>query len=425
MYTVLTILLCAVLYCLIYILLKLYAKWDIIKFYMKHNGPRYFPYFGNIVFSGNNVLATYLKVRRDYGMPYAIWIHDDLCYATDDPKEIKVILNHPDCFNKATFYSKVVESCLFDGFALIPISEIDKWKLYRRFAAKSMRPAMWKDFLPVFHEYSQRLNRSFKKSKQFTNFDDFFASLNNIVFQTFMVNFLGMENYHMRDIDNFTTGIQKLLAVLGRRTTFQRVIPDYFWKYHTENGKDFCNIINTIRKQVYEIIQMKRQAFQKETNNDTLNSTKFLNSYLQDEGTVFTDEEIFHQVYFLAAASTETSALSVCFILLQLGMDQDVQEKVHQEIIDLLGTDKEIALQDLNKLKYTEQVIFETLRIYPVLPFLGRQATSNIRLGSPFYHLRIYFLTCSPNHGPRYEAYRLASDQLRYHPRRYPAWYLA
>ncbi|KAF7277377.1 hypothetical protein GWI33_008055, partial [Rhynchophorus ferrugineus] len=24
-----------------------------------------------------------------------------------------------------------------------------------------------------------------------------------------------MENYHMRDIDNFTTGIQKLLAVLG------------------------------------------------------------------------------------------------------------------------------------------------------------------------------------------------------------------
>ncbi|KAF7283836.1 hypothetical protein GWI33_022873 [Rhynchophorus ferrugineus] len=280
---------------------------------MKHNGPRYFPYFGNIVFSGNNVLATYLKVRRDYGMPYAIWIHDDLCYATDDPKEIKVILNHPDCFNKATFYSKVVESCLFDGFALIPISEIDKWKLYRRFAAKSMRPAI-------------------------------------------------------------------LLAVLGRRTTFQRVIPDYFWKYHTENGKDFCNIINTIRKQVYEIIQMKRQAFQKETNNDTLNSTKFLNSYLQDEGTVFTDEEIFHQVYFLAAASTETSALSVCFILLQLGMDQDVQEKVHQEIIDLLGTDKEIVLQDLNKLKYTEQVIFETLRIYPVLPFLGRQATSNIRL---------------------------------------------
>ncbi|KAF7277677.1 hypothetical protein GWI33_011892, partial [Rhynchophorus ferrugineus] len=24
-----------------------------------------------------------------------------------------------------------------------------------------------------------------------------------------------MENYHMRDIDNFTTGIQQLLAVLG------------------------------------------------------------------------------------------------------------------------------------------------------------------------------------------------------------------
>lgn len=65
-----------------------------------------------------------------------------------------------------------------------------------------------------------------------------------------------------------------------------------------------------------------------------------------------------------------------------LGIHQDVQDKVLEEISLLFETkDEEVDQDKLNKMPYIEMVIKETMRLFPILAFTARTATSDVQLG--------------------------------------------
>lgn len=69
--------------------------------------------------------------------------------------------------------------------------------------------------------------------------------------------------------------------------------------------------------------------------------------------------------------------------LLMMAMHQDVQEKVMNEIRDVFDTvNQEVDNANLNNLSYLEQVIKETMRLFPVLPITGRLATKDVVLNT-------------------------------------------
>lgn len=57
------------------------------------------------------------------------------------------------------------------------------------------------------------------------------------------------------------------------------------------------------------------------------------------------------------------------------------QDKVRDEIKEVLGDD-DLQIDHLSELKYTEMVIKETLRLYPIAPMMVRQTTGDIDLGN-------------------------------------------
>jgi cytochrome P450 len=65
-----------------------------------------------------------------------------------------------------------------------------------------------------------------------------------------------------------------------------------------------------------------------------------------------------------------------------LAMHPDVQAKVLQEIIKLNVTEPEnMSIQTLSRHTYLEQVIKESLRLFPVFPLAARNAMSNVDIG--------------------------------------------
>lgn len=80
----------------------------------------------------------------------------------------------------------------------------------------------------------------------------------------------------------------------------------------------------------------------------------------------------------------DTTAMALCWSLYLIGLDPEVQEKIHSEIDSVFGGDKSSPIngEDLKRLKYLECCIKEALRLFPSVPGLGRTVKEDFQLGS-------------------------------------------
>lgn len=61
---------------------------------------------------------------------------------------------------------------------------------------------------------------------------------------------------------------------------------------------------------------------------------------------------------------TETSSVALAFLMYQLARNPDVQEKLHQKIVEKLSeNDGELTYEGLNEFKYLDWVVQEGMRI--------------------------------------------------------------
>lgn len=79
----------------------------------------------------------------------------------------------------------------------------------------------------------------------------------------------------------------------------------------------------------------------------------------------------------------DTTTAGIIFSLYLISRHKSIQDKLFQEIVTTIGTDKTatISYQQLSNLKYMEAVIKESFRLYPPVPFIGRYLEEDIVLG--------------------------------------------
>ncbi|XP_063235051.1 cytochrome P450 4C1-like [Bacillus rossius redtenbacheri] len=95
-------------------------------------------------------------------------------------------------------------------------------------------------------------------------------------------------------------------------------------------------------------------------------------------------EELQDQVMVGIAAGTDTTAYAVATTLMLLGLHQDVQRKVLEEQESIFGKDtsQPVTTRDLQQMVYLEQVINETMRLYPILPIMARRVDEDVSVNS-------------------------------------------
>lgn len=98
-------------------------------------------------------------------------------------------------------------------------------------------------------------------------------------------------------------------------------------------------------------------------------------------GVVISDEEIKEQVDTIMFEGHDTTAAGSSFFLSMMGVHQDIQDKVIEELDQIFGdSDRPATFQDTLEMKYLERCLMETLRMYPPVPIIARHIKNDITL---------------------------------------------
>lgn len=107
--------------------------------------------------------------------------------------------------------------------------------------------------------------------------------------------------------------------------------------------------------------------------NDILQS--FMEAVDEKSGRPFNFEELVDQVAMLFLAGHETSASALTWACYMLANAPDIQDRMVEEVTQRLG-ERTPEVSDMKGMELTRNVFRETLRLYPPVGFMARQAAS-------------------------------------------------
>ncbi|KAL8188137.1 UNVERIFIED_CONTAM: hypothetical protein K2H54_062085 [Gekko kuhli] len=100
-----------------------------------------------------------------------------------------------------------------------------------------------------------------------------------------------------------------------------------------------------------------------------------------DPRSTYNEDNLAHCIFDLFIGGTETPSLTLRWALLLIANCPDIQEKVHKEMEDVLGSSHSIHYQDRKKLPYTNAVIHEIQRFhYTVIFGAPRQSIKDVNM---------------------------------------------
>jgi len=99
-----------------------------------------------------------------------------------------------------------------------------------------------------------------------------------------------------------------------------------------------------------------------------------------EDGSQMSDRQLRDEVMTLFLAGHETTALTLSWAWYLLARSPDIEKKFHTELDEVLGS-RSPAVSDMARLKYTEMIAKESMRLYPPAYGVGREAIQEFELG--------------------------------------------
>ncbi|XP_074037771.1 cytochrome P450 monooxygenase CYP4G7 [Leptinotarsa decemlineata] len=314
---------------------------------------------------------------------------------------------------------RLFEPWLGDGLL---ISKGEKWRSHRKMIAPTFHTSILKSFMPVFNKNANNLVEQFKKEKKVF---DVHNQMSAVTVDTLLETSMGVVK---TDEDN--TGFDYAMAVmdmcnilhLRHYKVWLRLDFLFRWTKMFTHQKNLLNIIHSLTRQVIKRKKEDYMARKKsgETSlymravktgdyEDNQGSQEIMTNYIKDDldenddndvgekkrlafldfmieasqtGNNITDEEIKEEVDTIMFEGHDTTAAGSSFALCLLGIHQDIQQKVYEELKDIFqdNMDRPITFADTINMKYLERVILETLRLYPPVPLIGRKVLEDVKL---------------------------------------------
>ncbi|VVC91629.1 cytochrome P450 4g15 [Leptidea sinapis] len=387
-------------------------------------GPKGYPIIGNALdFTGGSAEIFENIIKRSNEFPkesvLKVWIGPRLLVFLYDPRDVELILSSHVHIDKADEY-KFFKPWLGNGLL---ISTGQKWRSHRKLIAPTFHLNVLKSFIDLFNANSRAVVDRLKKETGTFDCHDYMSECTvEILLETAM----GVsKSTQDRSGFEYAMAVMKMCDILHLRHTKIWLRPDLLFNF-TQYAKMQENLLDIIHGLTKKVIKRKKEEFKSgnkpaavvteviEKGSEPAQTTSveglsfgqsaglkddldvdddvgqkkrlaFLDLLLESAqgGVVISDEEIKEQVDTIMFEGHDTTAAGSSFFLSAMGIHQDIQEKVVDELDRIFGdSDRPATFQDTLEMKYLERCLMETLRMFPPVPVIARHLKQDVTLPS-------------------------------------------
>jgi cytochrome P450 len=296
-----------------------------------------------------------VRARFLYVTSYFLYNPDDIEYvlSTNSRNFIKSMSL------RSNFFQRLV------GNGLIT-SEGEFWRRQRRLCQPAFHRQRVSAYGDVMVDYTQRMISSWQEGETRDIHRDMMRLTLEIVVKTLFNADVS------RDADRVGGILSQIVKPFASQATLKWILDN---RLPTRGHARFHARAKEVDDVVYRIIAERRASGRDE--GDLLS---MLLQAQDEDGSQMTDKQLRDEVMTLFLAGHETTALTATWAWYLLGLHSKAEKKFHAELDEVLDG-RAPTFADLPRLKYTEMIAKESMRLYPPAYGVGRQNIKECEIG--------------------------------------------
>ncbi|KAM8704209.1 hypothetical protein ACLKA7_008757 [Drosophila subpalustris] len=384
-------------------ILWIYFLWSRRRFYRaawELRGPVGWPFIGmGLQMMNPQTFLQYMDgLSHKYKSPFISWMGTKCFLYVNDPLTVEQIFNSSHCTNKGDFY-RFMSSAIGDGLFT---SSSPRWQKHRRLINPAFGRQILCNFLPIFNAESEVLLKKLGvEGVQQNKSLEIYVILKKIVLEAACQTTMGKKMNFQHDgsmaIFEAYSGITEvcvkrmlspwlypeLIYRCSRLFDRQQKVVGVLFGFVEQLLQPAVSVVGVedydANKQLEQQAEQQQQQQQQQRSKSKSIFIEQVREHVE-RGQQLSWQDVRDEANVIIAATFETTSTALYFTILCLAMHPEYQDKLYEELCAELPEDGDIAMEQLERLSYTEMVINESMRLFAPVPMVLRQAGQDLQL---------------------------------------------
>ncbi|XP_063927052.1 cytochrome P450 4d2-like isoform X2 [Zophobas morio] len=335
-------------------------------------GPRPLPLIGNALDVGDTPTALFnncAKLLDQYGDIFKVFIANECKVFIANADFLEEIMTSNVHITKSNGYYLLKP---FLNFGLLTSSG-SKWKRRRKLITPTFHFKILDQFLDIFNASSDILVKKLfnEVGKESTDVYPYIHLFSLDVICAMGVKISSQEGKNSEYVNSlihyFDIFIVRFFSAWRRFDFLFKFAPEYpIQEKYLETLQRFSTSVIKKRR-----LEKSQEVVETTSDLGIKRRVALLDLLLESDD--LTNDDIKEEINTFMFEGHDTTASGVTFALLALAENPEVQQKVYDEVLAVVGDETYVSMQHLQDTKYLEMVIKEVQRKYGAVPFVERQ----------------------------------------------------
>jgi cytochrome P450 len=328
-------------------------------------GPKGHPFLGVMRKYNRDGLAFVERCARDYGDVVRTRFLYVTAYFIFDPGLIEQVLvtDNRNYIKSASLRSPFFQRMVGNGLVT---SEGDFWRRQRRLAQPAFHRNRLESYGRIMVELTEGMLSNWSNGQSLDVHQEMMRLTQEIVVKClFSTEVSG-------DTERIMQALDIIVKPFASQATLRWILDN---RLPTPGNRRFHKAVRKLDEIIYRIIEERRASGQ-----DRGDLLSMLLQARDEDGGQMSDKQLRDEVMTIFLAGHETTALALSWAWYLLSRHPEIEAKLGDELEESLG-ERAPSLGDLPRLRYAENVIKESLRLYPPAYAVGREAIRDCEVG--------------------------------------------